>query len=112
RENRNDPAEWYVLLREARDLSVKAERPRLALEAIHEMDEWFVIDPQAMATKVLTELAKSTNETTISTVAAVALAECRRAWVADKYDAAAAFLKLAEDATGKTKDKVKDVLQS
>ncbi|HEV3236091.1 MAG TPA: hypothetical protein VGZ25_03825, partial [Gemmataceae bacterium] len=34
RENRKDPAEWFVMLREARDLSVQAGRPRLAVEAV------------------------------------------------------------------------------
>src|SRR5205823_22643 len=44
RENRNDPAEWFVMLRESRDLAVKAERPRLALEAVREINEWFTTD--------------------------------------------------------------------
>src|SRR5262249_11570406 len=42
RENRDDPAAWFVLLREARDAAVRAEQPRLAIEAIDEIDKWFL----------------------------------------------------------------------
>src|SRR5262245_7775606 len=54
REKRNDPAAWFVLLREARELAVQANRPRLAVEAIDEIDRWFVIDPLEMKIKALT----------------------------------------------------------
>src|SRR5205814_6680701 len=48
RENRQDPAAWFVLLREARDLAAQGNGPRLATEAIREMDQFFVIDASEM----------------------------------------------------------------
>src|SRR5262249_32082117 len=48
REHRQEPAQWFVMLREARDLAIEAARPRLAIEAIKEIDKWFVVDPHRM----------------------------------------------------------------
>jgi hypothetical protein len=102
RENRGNPAEWFVLLREARDLSVLAERPRLAVEAVDEIDKWFVIEPLDMKLKALTPLADSANEAVVKTNAHVALGQVKHAIHADNFDAAQCLIDLADKGLQKT----------
>jgi hypothetical protein len=101
RENRANPAEWFVLLREARDLSVAAERPRLAVEAIDEIDKWFVIDPLDLKLKGLTTLADSTSDPVVKRTADVALAQVKQAMRADNFDVGQRLLDLADKAKQK-----------
>jgi DnaJ-class molecular chaperone len=96
REDRTNPAAWFVLLREARDLSVQGEHPRLAVEAADEIDKWFVVDPLEMKLKALTALADSTAEPIAFATARTALAQVKQAVRADNYDAAQKFLDLAD----------------
>jgi hypothetical protein len=114
RENRADPAEWFVLLREARDLSVRAERPRLAVEAIDEIDRWFLIDPLDMKLQALTPLAASGNAAAVKATAHVALAQVRPAIHAENFDAAQRLLDLADQAlkTAKADKKEQEKLQA
>ncbi len=99
RENRKDPAAWFVLLREARDLSVQANRPRLAVEAIDEIDRWFVIDPLDMKIKALT--AVNTIGSDIITIAGryrAVLNLIQQAYDVENFDAARRFLDIIETA--------------
>jgi hypothetical protein len=104
REDRKYAASWFVLLREARDLATRAERPRLAVEAITEMDKWFVVDPVDMALTALTTMAMPAagdktplaGEARAKTFVSVALGRVGPAAKADNYEAAARFLALAE----------------
>jgi len=68
REDRNDPAAWFVLLRESRDLAVEAKRPRLAFEAIADIDRHFVVDPVAMRIKAIDDMAKGGSEVLVASV--------------------------------------------
>jgi hypothetical protein len=104
REDRKNPAAWYVLLREARDLAARAERPRLAIEAITEIDKWFIVDPIEMALTVMIAMATPAagdktplaGEARAKTFVSVALGRVGPALKADNYEAAAKFLALAE----------------
>jgi hypothetical protein len=105
RENRKDAAAWYVLLTEARDLAVRAERPRLAVEAITEIDKHFTIDPLEMAITALSTISRPVpnerialqNEGRLRTFVSVALGRVEPALKADNYDAALKFIALAEE---------------
>jgi hypothetical protein len=115
RENRANPAEWFVLLREAHDLSAAAERPRLAMEAVDEIDKWFVIDPLALKLKALTTLAGSTSDPVVRRTADVALAQVKQAIRADNFDAGQRLLDLADQAVQKVArgdKKVQDKLRA
>jgi hypothetical protein len=59
REDRKDPAAWYALLSEVKELAVRAGRPRLALAAVTEIDEHFAIDPLEMAVATMTDCARA-----------------------------------------------------
>jgi hypothetical protein len=104
REDRKDPAGWFVLLREARDLAAQADHPRLAVEAIDEIDKWFIIDAPVMKLKTLTAIGETVKENAIvKLLARAALRQVKQAITADNFDTAA---KLAEFA-GKVLEKVK-----
>jgi hypothetical protein len=96
REDRGNPAAWFVLLREARDLAVQGEHPRLAVEAADEIDKWFVVDPLEMKLKALTALADSTTEGVVKAMVHTALSQVKEAIRVDNYDAAQKFLDLAD----------------
>jgi hypothetical protein len=96
REDRGNPAAWFVLLREARDLAVQGEHARLAVEAVDEIDRWFIIDPLDMKLKALTPLPDSTTEGVVKATAHTALSQVKEAIRADAYDAAQKFLDLAD----------------
>jgi hypothetical protein len=98
RENRKDPAAWYVLLREARDLAVQGNGPRVATEAIREMDQYFIVDAQAMTLKALTTIAQAPDAPAAAAVAETALGLASRAVDHDLYDAADKLIATAETA--------------
>jgi hypothetical protein len=104
REDRKDPAAWFVLLREARDLAVMANRPRLAVEAIEEIDKWFIVDPLDMKVKALTAVSKSGND--IITVAAryrTTLNLIQQAYDAENFPTARRFVEIVEEAVREIK---------
>jgi hypothetical protein len=103
RENRADPAAWFVLLREARDVSVRAKRPRLAVEAVNEIDKWFLIDAFAMKLQYLNTIAESDDKESLYAVAKTALFQIEEAVAADNYDAALRLADAAESAARKGK---------
>jgi hypothetical protein len=111
RENRKDPAAWFVLLREARELAVKAERPRLAVEAISEIDKRFTVDPLEMALDALTTISHPApgavtamlNENRVKTFVSVAAGQANQALKADRYDIALQFIDLARERLTKTR---------
>jgi len=103
RENRGDPAAWFVLLREARDAAVRAERPRLVIEAIDEIDKWFVINAFAMKLQVLNAMIQAGNEENAARAARTILSQVEEAQAADNYDAALHLLDAAEAAVRKGK---------
>jgi hypothetical protein len=104
RENRADPAAWFVLLREARDAAVRAGRPRLAVEAIDEIDKWFIVDASAMKQQALESILQAGNEETARAVTRTALSQVERAVDADDYPAALRLADLAGSAAAKGKD--------
>jgi hypothetical protein len=109
RENRGDPAAWFVLLREARDAAVRAEQPRLAIEAIDEIDKWFLIDAFDGKVKMLSGLIEAGGERVARAATKTALSQVEEARAADNYDMALRFLDVAEAAARKDKfDKQKD----
>ncbi len=103
RENRNDPAAWFVLLREARDLAVQVERPRLAIEAINELNRWFLIDAPGMKVEALTTLGKSDNKALLHSVMRTALAQVSQALDEDNGEGASRLIGIAEAAAAKCK---------
>ncbi|MBV9126385.1 MAG: terpene cyclase/mutase family protein, partial [Planctomycetes bacterium] len=107
RENRADPAAWYVLLREARDLAVQAGRPRLALEAIREIDKWFLIDAWTMEMTAMTTLGQSVSDKNARVVVSVALGKLLdQAMTGEHYSSAKELLGIADAAAAKVvKDK-------
>jgi hypothetical protein len=107
RENRKDHAAWYVLLREARDLAVRAERARLAIEAVNEIDKWFIIDAPTMRLKILQTLSQSNSEPAARAVAETALALAEQAVTEDNYEQAMRMIELAQTAAGKLSQKKK-----
>jgi hypothetical protein len=114
RENRSDPAEWFVLLREARDAALRAGRPRLAVEAVDEIDRWFLIDPFAMKLQMLTKITESANEATARAVMKTALDQVEEAITADNSPAGKRLLDAAEAAgrKGKPDDKLKTLTKT
>jgi hypothetical protein len=102
REDRADVPGWFVLLREARDLAIEAQRPRLAIEAINELDKWFEIDAHDMRIKALTTLSQSTNDTVVKAAGLTALSQVKLALEDDNYDVALRLVNFAEEAVRKT----------
>jgi hypothetical protein len=100
RENRQDIAAWFVLLREARDLAVRGNGPRLAAEAIREMDQFFVIDAPEMRIKTLSTIAQAPGAPAAAAVAETSVGLSSRAVDDDDYDAAAKLIATAETALG------------
>jgi hypothetical protein len=103
RENRNDPAAWFVLLREARDLAMQAGSARMAIEAVDEMDQQFVIDAPAQKAQVLSTVSQAPGERAARSVAEAALGMIEPALAADDYDAAQRLIGIAETAAEKMK---------
>jgi hypothetical protein len=104
RENRKDPAGWYVLLREVKDLALRAGRPRLALAAITEIDQHFTIDPLDMALTTLTDVARPrpgepsllAGPGRVKDFVTLALGRAEAAAREDDFDRARQFVGLAE----------------
>jgi hypothetical protein len=96
RENRMDHAAWYVLLREARDLAVQGRGPRVATEAIREMDQFFEVDGHELTLKALTAIAHAPGAPAAAAVAETALGQASRAIERDRYDAAEKLIATAE----------------
>lgn len=68
REDRNDSAQWYVLLREARDLAIEAKRPRLAFEAIADLEKHFEVDGVASRVKAIGDLCKDATDMQVAAI--------------------------------------------
>jgi hypothetical protein len=96
REDRKDPAAWFVPLREARDLAVQTGKPRLALAAIDEMDKWFVIDAVEMRVKAMTDIAGAGNNTVVASVYRQAMNLIQQAYDKDDYTAARRYAGVVE----------------
>lgn len=103
RENRAGPAAWFVLLREARDAAVRAGRPRLAVEAIDEIDRWFVIDAFDLKLQALAKITEPVDDAAARAVIKVALNQFEEAITADNAVAAQKFLDAADAAARKRK---------
>lgn len=97
REDRKDPAAWFVMLREARELALLAGKTRLAMEAIDEMDRWFVIDALDMKVKALLTLSKEKNESTQLAAVRVCQHMIEQAYSAENYELVQRLLKIAAD---------------
>jgi len=97
-EDRKDPAAWFVSLREARELSVQAARPRLALAAIDEIDHWFVIDAPEMRVKALADIAGASSDTVAASVYRQAMNLIQQAYDKDDYAAAKRYASAIEGA--------------
>ncbi|HZV05177.1 MAG TPA: prenyltransferase/squalene oxidase repeat-containing protein [Gemmataceae bacterium] len=103
RENRANPAAWFALLREAHDAALRAERPRLAVEAIQEMDKWFLIDAFGMKLQTLNALIRDGSEEVARAVVKSALFQADEAVAIDNYDAALRLIDTAMNAARKGK---------
>jgi hypothetical protein len=101
REDRTDIPGWYVLLREARDLALEAQSPRLAIEAINEIDKWFQIEAHEMKFKALTALSQSHNDVVVKKTGLTALSQVKAAVDEDNYDAALRLVNFAEETVRK-----------
>jgi hypothetical protein len=109
RENRADPAAWFVLLREARDLAVRAFHPRLAIESVNEIDRWFQIDAFAMKLDMLAKVSESAEGA--KAAARTALAQVETALDADNYPVALRLIDAAETAARKGKPDERQLAQ-
>jgi hypothetical protein len=105
REDRNDPAAWFALLREARDQAVLADSARLAVEAIDEIDKWFVVDARDWKFKSLTTVGKSKDDAANRSLVQCLLPLINREIADNHFDEASRLVQLAEDAAAKTKNK-------
>lgn len=103
REDRKDAAAWFVMLREARDLAVVAGKPRLAMEAIDEIDKWFVIDALDMKMKALETLSKDKGETTQLAAVRVCQHMLEHAYTAENYELGERLLKIADEIVAQAK---------
>src|SRR5262245_53642656 len=98
RENRDDPAAWFVLLREARDLGIQTKRPRLALEAIDEMDHYFKIDPIDIRLKAITAICKGANDVEAAGAFRAVLNLIQISYSEENFDAPKKYLDIVEEA--------------
>jgi hypothetical protein len=96
REDRTDPAAWFVLLREARDLAVEAKRPRLAFEAIADLDKYFVIDAVEMRLKAIDDMTKAAPDAAISACFRAAENLAQQAYSEENFEAAKKYLEAVE----------------
>jgi hypothetical protein len=112
REDRADAAAWFVLLREARDAAVRASRPRLAIEAVDEIDKWFIIEPFAMKLEVLAKIGEATDSVTLRAVAKTALDQAEEAINAGDAAAAQRLIDAADAAAAARKGKPDDILNA
>jgi hypothetical protein len=103
REDRNNPADWFVLLRVARDLAVQVGKPRLAVEAINELDRWFVINALDMKIKALADSSKSGNEVSVAASYRVGLNLIQQAYDAENIDAARGVIEIVDSAVKEIK---------
>jgi predicted Ser/Thr protein kinase len=100
-----DPAEAFVLLREARDVAVRSGDPSTALAAIEEAARHFSVDPLRLKTDALSSVGKSVRAPEDAAV----LAECylavlEEALREDEYESAKALCARAEAAARFSKD--------
>jgi hypothetical protein len=98
RDNRNDPAAWYVLLREARDLAIQTKRPRLALEAIADMDHYFRINATDMRMNALTTICKTANEFEVAGAFRAALNLIQMSYSAEDFETPKKYIEIIESA--------------
>jgi hypothetical protein len=105
RENRKDPADWFVILRETRDLALQAGRPRLAMAAIDEIDQYFLIDAPEMKLQALNRLLPPANEAMARFLVQAVLAQVTVALTEDHYDFAFRLLDLADTVVATPKGK-------
>jgi hypothetical protein len=103
-ETSDDPVSRFVLLRESRDLAAKAGDAALAVKAVDELTRLYDLPAVKSRLETLELLDKS-----ISTVAAskpvfeLAMPAAEEAIVADDYESALRFLRVAQSAAGKSK---------
>lgn len=111
RENRGDTGQWFVLLREARDAAARAGRPRLAVEAIDEIDHWFQIDAFDLKVQVLNRIADEADETVSRRVMKCALDQVEEAILASAPAAGKQLLDVSDKAAKKAKpeDRLKNL---
>ncbi len=91
-----DAAQRYVLLREARDLATQSGDLQTAMSAIEALGSSFSLDPFAMRTTVLNQMAASLQGAPTATQIAGAISAADRAIAADRYDDASRAATLAE----------------
>ncbi|MFO0844170.1 MAG: prenyltransferase/squalene oxidase repeat-containing protein [Gemmataceae bacterium] len=101
REDRGDPAAWFVLWREARDAAVRAVRPRFAAAVVNEIDTYFLIDAAAMKAQALAQVSELADGARAAVK--TALAQVEPALAEDNYEAATRMLDAADAAARKGK---------
>lgn len=97
REDRTNPAQWYVLLREARDLSIEAKRPRLAFEAIADMEKFFEEDGVALRVKAITEMSQGASDLQLAAIFRALENIVQQACDQDQFEAARRYLDAIEN---------------
>src|SRR5262249_15100311 len=98
RENRDDPAAWFVLLREARDLATQTKRSRLALEAIDEMDHYFKIDPIDIRLKAIAAICKGANDVEAAGAFRAVLNLIQMSYSDEDFDAPKKYIDIIDEA--------------
>lgn len=109
REDRADPAAWFVLWREASDAAARAGRPRLAVAVINEIDTYFLIDAAAMKGQTLARISELPDGPRAAVK--TALAQVEPALAEDNYEAATRLLDAADAAARKGKLDEKQTVQ-
>jgi WD40 repeat protein len=99
-ETKDKPAARFVLLREARDLAVRAGDLVLAMQAADEMANHFAVDAVATKTAALERAQRGAGTAAHLNIIAVAWAVADGAAEADQYEAAERLAKLAAASAG------------
>lgn len=101
---KGDVALRFVLLREARDLAVRAGETARAIQLVDELAAQFTVDAYEMKAKAITEASVAADTVAGNKAAAeLALIVVNQALDEDNYPAADQLLKVAEYASRKTK---------
>jgi Squalene-hopene cyclase C-terminal domain len=95
RENRDDPASWFVLLRTARDLAAQSGRAHLAFEAIRELEQSFAVDGQAMRLETLAKMDPASGEEAARSMGEAAVSMIKKGIAEDNYALCQRVLRLA-----------------
>ncbi len=105
-ETTDNPAERFVLFREARDLAVKTLQPEAALGAIDALGQSFAVNALKMKVAALHKIGKAARSAAARRlVVEAAILVVDEAVASDHYEAAGRLSELAQDMAAKIKTK-------